>query len=412
MNSIDKDVRHIFVRNLERIKVERNLSTRKLAEKCGISYEMINGWLRGKKNANPSLSTLAEISKKLRIPESELLKESSTLKKDGRRVATEYLDAVFGDDPYYAYGENGQEEAFSFLFSKTPRKQGEDKLVLHMMLLPLFDKAVGTVQRGTLTFNLQDGMCQLEAKIERASGIGYSFYQGFALILSPDQEDRRKCWCFLKKARGDKNKSSGAALAVMGFLLGRNADWKIVVAQTLSISLDKDRPVTFRTILSKDRIEEDDLQYYLGHMKMNRGPILIHENVYLAAKKYFSEGREALTPEEYDLLGDVDGYFAESDHNALARALSEESLKYTEGLNGSRLLKFSIDENDTLENGRHNANAFIPSPSKKHGPLLLSWLRKQGVANNHNFVSARLNNDLHNIHERVSEMKGRKTKNS
>ena len=70
INSAEENLRR-FGRNLERIKLEKKISYRKIAANCDLEHSDIKRYVDGK--INPTLLSLLELAKGLNIPPKDLL---------------------------------------------------------------------------------------------------------------------------------------------------------------------------------------------------------------------------------------------------------------------------------------------------------------------------------------------------
>ncbi|MCL2620241.1 MAG: hypothetical protein FWD97_04825 [Defluviitaleaceae bacterium] len=365
-------------------KEEKNLE-----DKLGgaVSLSSFEKFFNTLKTSNPSLKSLNAIASAVGWSVGDLLTEG------GKKPPDKPLEALIKylathDGRKYAVDNKRHKNYLDLLFGKNQKEQQ-----LNIISLSVANK--DEIQRGTVKFTRNEDIIQVDAEaIHKDDDKEVKItYKGFALILpkvSSSQNPLPMCWVFAHRI------GYGRDISTTAFIIDDEEDG-IMMANHLSLAIDKNKPATFRMILSEKYIPDEHLHFYAGHLKQNRGSIVISEPIYEATKK-FLENTSELNCAEKVLVEGIEKYFCSSQHSNIFSILDAMDISDSKIQNG--LVRFSLNANATSpEKGSTN----LGKVSSTHdGRLLYSWLRSKCISNNNNSVSAHLNKDLKELQQSLN----------
>lgn len=179
-------------------------------------------------------------------------------------------------------------------------------------------------QRGMLTFVMKDGMCHIMSKLEVSSQGVPTEYRGFAVITNPFSTGLA-CTCFLKEI----NNASGIFI-LFSFRLSSIENVikrKIRISECMAVRKDDGTSYVYRLILSENFIDDDDMRYFAGYLKMGTNEntssgselnILIRKSYIDAAERYFTTSAGSFLPHEKTIYDDLEKHFGGRNKNIFA----------------------------------------------------------------------------------------------
>lgn len=301
-----------------------------------------------------------------------------------------FSQIAFGDrqDNRYVYNTTTQKHLLTSLFL-----DGKEEHKLHFTYLPmnpgLKDIKGNAVffQRGVLTFEMRNGMCHVTSNVKVGSQGIPSEYRGLAIIMNP-KSNGTTCTCFLREI--------GNTYGVFVLFTFRISPLDRKTRQTrisecMAVRRSDGTPFVYRLLLSENYINDDEMKYFMGHLKLctsentsdgNELNILIKEKYISIAKNFFSGGTPRNTNGEVAVFLDLEKQFGTSNHQTflnIINKLEQSPRKQVEKIitiNPSLFSKMNMDQ-----------------------LLFIGWLGKWGLSARHDKVENLMDDEIENIHK-------------
>lgn len=307
-------------------------------------------------------------------------------------VYSAFSQKVFGnsENDRYVYDAVTQGNLLSSLLF-----DGKNEIEFHFTYLPriiglraLKDNKEVIYQRGILTFVMKDGMCHVTSKLEVSSQGIPTEYRGFAIVMNPYSVGP-SCTCFLREI----NNAFGIFI-IFSFRLSqleRNPKRQTRISECMSVRKDDGTSYVYRLLLSKNYIDDEEMKYFVGHLKIgtsenaNTGDetkILIKDKYIKIAKKYFSGLDSNGTKEEDLIYADLNNYFGEENKKCyldLIKLLEQSSSNHIEDFHTIYPKMLNIQNNNDL--------------------LFLGWLGKCGLSARNDKIENALDDYVEDIHK-------------
>ena len=273
---------------------------------------------------------------------------------------------------------------------------GKQELSLHFTYLPriiglraVVDQREVIYQRGVLTFVMKDGMCHVTSQLDVSSQGVPTEYEGFAVITNPFSTGPA-CTCFLREI----NNAFGIFI-LFSFRLSSIENVikrKIRISECMAVRKDDGTSYVYRLILSENFINDDDMRYFEGYLKMGTNEntssgselnILIRKSYIDIAERYFTMSASSFLPQEMTIYDDLEKHFGGLNKNNFATLIKKvkQSNSVSEDLFTINPADFNIKNKDHI--------------------LFLGWLRKHGLSARHDKVENILDDNIEEVHKTI-----------
>ena len=300
---------------------------------------------------------------------------------------------AFGNnvDQRYVYDVQTQKQLISQLLLN-----GNQKIVIHFTYLPriiglraVADQKEVIYQRGLLTFEMKDGMCHVTSKLEVSSQGVPTEYRGFAVITNPFSTGPA-CTCFLREI----NNAFGIFI-LFSFRLSSIEDVvkrKTRISECMAVRKDDGTSFVYRLILSENFINDQDMRYFEGYLKMGTNEntssgrelnILIRKSYIDFAERYFTGTANSFAPNERKLYADLQRHF-----DGVQKSIFADLIK-------------KLKTSNSFSNDLFTVNPADFDIKNKDHLLFLGWLRKYGLSARHDKVENVLDDNVEEVHKTI-----------
>lgn len=293
-------------------------------------------------------------------------------------------------DNRYVFDVSEQRNIFSALLM-----DGQEELTLYFTYLPRTlglrdlsdkDKKIVKYQRGILTFTIKDGMCHVTSKLKVSSQGIPTEYQGFAILMNPNSNGP-SCTCFLKEI----NNAFGIFIMFTFRLspLEKNPKRKTRLSECIAVRKVDGTSYIYRLLLSKNYISDEDMRYFVGHLKLSTS-----ENT--------SEGNELYILIKKKYIDIAKRYFEGITETSDGKAIYEDLREHFGSTNLEQYLHIIKEIERQYANQNESVYAIDPSvldEGNRNHLLFLGWIGKYALSARHDRIEKISDDYVEKIHK-------------
>jgi len=333
---------------------------------------------------------MVDVYKKMNLAWESITGNSPT---DKVLATKSFMKSVLGGS--YSFDTDNKNHLMNLLFPKD-----KDRFVLNFINLPTKNEyGYKDFQQGTIEFIKDNGICRLQGTMEDSTG-DVGDLEGFSVIINP-AEEKGTCWCFLKRSD-----NRFAAFTTICFRL-RNEEgnnWYTRIAEVVDVRKIDSKPIIYRMLLWKETekniLVKEDIEYFLGHIKLNTDQFFIPTQDLEYTKKYLFSviHNQSMDDIPREKLTKLQEHFKNFDIEAIRNAYNDFEILGNDDSYELTVINFMGNSKERITN-----NMTILSQN----PFLDSWLRKIVISNNYNIILPELDKRMDNL---FIELMNRKSK--